>query len=246
MDAIILAAGMGERIRFHHTLPKGFIKIGTNSLIEQSIKILRYYGIKKIVIVTGYQSEYYEKLKTSYSKIDTIYNADYATSGSLYSWYLTKSGIENDFLLLESDILYPEFVIGELLNHSYKDIILISDITGAADAVFIETKNNFLVKMDKNPKNLLHVAGEMMGIAKISYPTFRYFLQKIETNIVNYQQANYETDGLVYLAQHKPIFCQKMMDAVWCEIDNMEHLKMAAKLYNKIRSNSVIFGRVNL
>ena len=77
MDAIILAAGTGSRIKSYHDLPKGFIKINNKTLIEQSLKILSYYKINKILIITGYKSNYYEKLKINFPSLDLIYNPDY-------------------------------------------------------------------------------------------------------------------------------------------------------------------------
>ena len=75
--AVILAAGMGERLKSTGKLiPKGFLRFGKRPIIEESIDNLLQTGIKQIIIVTGHHFEYYERLKESYSGvIETVYNS---------------------------------------------------------------------------------------------------------------------------------------------------------------------------
>ena len=64
MRAIILAAGMGTRLRpITLTTPKSLIKIGNETLIERQIHFLREKGIDEIIIVTGHLAEKFEFLK---------------------------------------------------------------------------------------------------------------------------------------------------------------------------------------
>ena len=66
MKAIILAAGVGSRIRRLSKIKhKCLIKIGEKTLITRLIDTLRDFDIKDILIVTGYKSSQIEKrLKT--------------------------------------------------------------------------------------------------------------------------------------------------------------------------------------
>ena len=58
MKAIILAAGMGTRMKHHTTnMPKGMVKILDKTIIERQISVLRDNKIYDISIVTGYNSE---------------------------------------------------------------------------------------------------------------------------------------------------------------------------------------------
>ena len=114
--AVILAAGMGERLKeAGKTIPKGFLRLGKRPIIEESIDKLLRAGIKQIIIVTGHHFEYYERLKESYSGvIETIHNGLYGRSGSMYSLYCAKHRLMEDFLLLESDIVYEERAVSDL------------------------------------------------------------------------------------------------------------------------------------
>jgi 2-aminoethylphosphonate-pyruvate transaminase len=61
--AVILAAGMGIRLGSELTdRPKGFLELGDRPIIEESVQRLSDAGIERIVIVTGYGAEHYEKL----------------------------------------------------------------------------------------------------------------------------------------------------------------------------------------
>ena len=58
-NAIILAAGMGSRIKsISVSKPKSFIEIDGKSLIERSIENLITSGIRKIYIGVGYKKSF--------------------------------------------------------------------------------------------------------------------------------------------------------------------------------------------
>src|SRR5687767_14048614 len=99
--AVILAAGLGYRLK-HHTQaqPKGFLEVDGMSLIERSISTLLGAGITEIIMGTGYLHEHFEALKKKYP-LKTFRNVDYSVTGSMYTLYVLKDLINNPFLLLE-------------------------------------------------------------------------------------------------------------------------------------------------
>ena len=57
-QAVILAAGMGTRLRGElDDRPKGFIELGERPIIVESLERLRAAGIEDVVIVTGQACE---------------------------------------------------------------------------------------------------------------------------------------------------------------------------------------------
>src|SRR4051812_39755420 len=105
--AVILAAGLGSRIReCAGKLPKGLLMMDEKTMIERSISILIEEGFTKIYIGTGYKKEEYEKLALKYSQITCVYNPKYETTGSLFTLFQFKDYIKEDFVLLESDLVY--------------------------------------------------------------------------------------------------------------------------------------------
>ena len=84
-DAVILAAGMGSRIsQYSNEIPKGFIQINGETLIERSLKLLNNRNFKNIYIVTGYKKEHYEQLANKYENVIVINNYEYSEFFQFY------------------------------------------------------------------------------------------------------------------------------------------------------------------
>lgn len=240
--AVILAAGMGSRIRaLTGDEPKGFLKIDGKTLIEHSINKLLESGIQQILIGTGYKKESYERLALTYPQIKCVYNPNYETTGSMTTLYQLKNDIKGDFLLLESDLMYEKKAIHMLLTCSQQDVILASKLTNSCDEVFIEVdKHHHLVNMSKNRDDLKNVYAELLGMTKLSYETF----QKICSNVDITEQIDYE-DGLVAIADQVNVFVQKEHDVVWCEVDDETHWQRAVQfIYPLIKAREQVKGNV--
>jgi len=235
-EAVILAAGMGTRLSEQICeIPKGFIKFGDKTIIEESIENLFSCNIEEIIIVTGHLSNFYEDLAKKYDRIKIVKNEKYSNSGSMYSLYCARNMLQEDFLLLESDLIYEPRAIEELLNFPKPNVILISGYTNAGDEVFIETKDNKLVNMSKDTTNLKNVAGELVGISKVSIDLYKEMIRQSEEQFKNTLSLEYETDGFVNAAKKKSIFCHKVKNLIWCEIDDCRHYTNAKEnIYPKI------------
>ena len=177
--AVILAAGLGTRLRDEVAdVPKGFLRLGEQTIIEESIGRLAAAGIQDILIVTGYCADHYERLAARHDGlVRTVHNPAFAASGSMYSLYCGRGLIDRDFLLLESDLIFEPRALACLLDHPSPDGILVSGATHAGDEVYVATRDGLLVDMSKNRASLAatddtEVTGELVGICKISVPLF--------------------------------------------------------------------------
>lgn len=235
MQAVILAAGMGSRIRDIHVLPKGFIAIRDQTIIEESIAKLKGCSINNILIVTGFGAQHYEVLANT-NKIATLFNPHYHDYGSLYSLYCAKEWIQDDFLLLESDIFYEARALDKIIQDENHTSILISGETQSGDEVYVQAQGNQLINMSKqkNTLELRDIVGEFVGINKIALRDFQYLINKLESNPMVLQSGHYEEDGLVMLAKDREIACIKIPDLLWGEIDNSTHLQRAKKIHEQI------------
>ncbi len=236
MQAVILAAGMGVRIRDHHTLPKGFIRIGKNPIIVESLRKIKQQGIDDILIVTGYDAEHYENLEKKDPSITTLFNERFSTSGSLYSLYCAKDWIKEDFLLLESDLIYETRALDAICQSDNANIILLSGATQSDDEIYVEANNQYLVNMNKKRETLNenNILGEFVGINKLTKKDYQKFIETLDSDADLLHTGNYEEHGLVTLTKQTPIHCLKMPDLLWCEIDNIFHLERAKILHEKI------------
>jgi len=232
--AVILAAGLGSRLKALGTdKPKGFLKLGEKSIIEESIEHLHNSGICNIIIVTGHQAGHYHPLQSAYPQlIETVHNPLFAESGSMYSLSLVRERVQEDFLLLESDLIYEQRALSVCQSYSQDNVVLLSGETHAGDEVFVETDNqNRLKGMSKDRYFLSDkIAGELVGISKISMPLFQVMLDGADRRFLKTLQVDYETDALVEAAKTYPVYCQVVDDLIWTEIDDENHLERAVAL----------------
>ena len=241
-QAVILAAGIGSRLRGTvDDRPKGFLHFGTESIIEESIAKLIRIGITEIVIVTGYHSEYYDKLTEKYPFVKTIKNQHFENTGSMYSLFTAKELIENDFLLLESDLIYEYNALQVIQNSAFNNCILLSGSTNSGDEVYVGTNGNRIVNLSKNPDEIIKVGGELVGISKISYDLYKLMVELSEKQFKKNQQYQYE-DCLTDLSNHKEINYELVEDLAWIEIDDENHFKKAKEIiYPRIQKRDSEF-----
>jgi len=225
--AVILAAGLGSRFnKKSFERPKGFIEFGGRPIIERSICNLRSVGISRIIIGTGYLSKYYEALEDKQS-IFCVKNNYFANTGSFFTLYNLNNYLQEDFLLLESDILYEKRALTVLLNHLKSDVILASGKTCSGDEVFIEVDEDIcLLALSKSQNDLSNVYGELVGISKISLDTYQLLSEWAKKNLKKAKKIHYE-GALAEISDKKDIFVEKIEDLVWTEIDTDEHYRRA-------------------
>ncbi|MDR2194332.1 MAG: NTP transferase domain-containing protein [Treponema sp.] len=120
MQTIILAAGMGSRLgkyTAHNT--KCMLSINGKTLIERALDAINNAGIRECTIVVGYKKEHLISFLGNHYKnihIRYISNVVYNKTNNIYSLYLTKELlVQDDVLLLESDLIFEERVITDIL-----------------------------------------------------------------------------------------------------------------------------------
>lgn len=233
--AVILAAGLGTRLgQLGRQLPKGFLQLDGLPIVEQSILRLRQAGMSRIVIVTGHLSEFYLDLQSRYPKlIETVHNPRYAESGSMASLGAARQLLAEDFLLLESDLIYEPRALVECLEFPRENAVLLSGPTDSHDEVFVGAREGRLQGMSKDRGQVeAEILGELVGISKISRVLFQTMLDVSERMVAaaGHFRFHYETDALVAAAALTPVYCLLVPDLVWAEIDDHAHLERARSL----------------
>ena len=235
-SAVILAAGMGTRLGvFNKNKSKGLMEIGNKPIIHESIEKLKKANIKNIILVTGYEDQQYDSyIKKEFMDVKIVKNLQFKNTNTLFSLSKVKDFIKEDFLLLESDLIYDFKALNEITSHPSSNIILLSKESGSGDEVFVETLNNNLLNMSKDRKKLgSEIKGEFVGINKISRTLFidmmKFFDESKDRN-----NLTYEEDALVHCSKLNEINCYKLNELLWSEIDTKEHLERAKEIYKFI------------
>ncbi len=130
MQAIILAAGMGRRLKeYTQNNTKCMVKVNGVTLIDRMLHQLDKKNLSRIVIVIGYEgkrlTEYIGTLNIS-TPILFINNLIYAKTNNIYSLSLAKELlVEEDTLLFESDIIFEDSVLDCLIEDSRDTLALV-------------------------------------------------------------------------------------------------------------------------
>jgi len=229
--AVILAAGRGTRLGpMGRDIPKGFLQLGAHAIVEESIGRLERAGVERIILVTGHQQRLYEELADrAGGQVRTVHNPRFATCGSLYSLACARADLDDDFLLLESDLIYEQRALS-VLQDGGSDAVLLSGPTDAGDEVWVETLNGRLAGMSKDRENLAgEVAGEFVGISRISHNFFEVLMDDALPRLQADPMLEYEVDGLTPAAALAPMPCTVVQNLLWAEIDDEQHLRRARR-----------------
>lgn len=99
MNAIILAAGLGSRLKeLTKNKHKALFTIDGVPNIERTIKFLNEIGVKEIYIVTGYLSEQFDYLKEKFD-VKLIKNDKYKEQNNLASFSLALPYFSDSFVI---------------------------------------------------------------------------------------------------------------------------------------------------
>ncbi len=220
---------MGTRFGEHTKLmPKGFIPFHGKAMVVRSIETLLACGMQRIIIGTGYHKEYYEALQTQYPQVECCFSPRYAETNSMYTlWNCRTRIVDDDFLLLESDLVYEQRAIRSLLECPHESTMLITPVTKFQDQYYVEMDaNHKLTNCSTNPTELEY-SGELVGIHKITNDFYQIMCREYD-KIVNQQpKLGYEY-ALLYISQHlhpMSVLCAEGLQ--WYEIDDERDLQFA-------------------
>ncbi len=231
-QAVIMAGGLGSRLKGRtESMPKGFIEIEGQAIVERSVQKLFAAGVEEIVIGTGHCSEWYERLAAKYRCITLARNDRYADTGSMGTLACCAPLVKGDFLLLESDLIYDDIGLAVLLNDQRKNVILASGATKSGDEVYLEADaDGNLVRHSKKLAEIGTVYGELVGITKLEKKTLDAMVAYMAAHLVDQPKMEYETAMSAVSSSAKTvdkIGIRKIEHYVWREIDDESHLEMA-------------------
>ena len=245
MQAVILAAGIGARLNSEkNSLPKGLIEIGGKPLLEYSLEALIQNDIRDVIMVVGFQ---HEKIRNRFGscyqdlKIEYVLNEKYANSGSMYSFAMVQDVIEEEIILLESDLLYEPRAVSILLNAGYRNCILVTALSGSGDEVYICTneKQEITELGKKIPLNRKRRAiGELAGLSRFEGNFLDFVFKKSNKDIAE-GKFNYHYEECIFDTSKytEPVYAVFADDLAWLEIDTEKDLKKAQEqIYPMIRA----------
>lgn len=175
MIAVILAAGMSRRL---HPLtkekPKCLLSVGELTILSRYLKLLEQRGVGKTIIVNGFNYEAVENEVRAIShkmQIDFVTNYDYETTHPIESFLLSEPFLNDDFLLLNSDIYFTEYILRALIEFPESCVAIDSKAEYEKGEMFVnfEPSTMRVTAISKLLSKLDAGQGKSIQIAKFLY-----------------------------------------------------------------------------
>lgn len=237
--AVILSARKDKGTVIPYPLKPYCENICLMDRIIEALTALDYYNI---YLVVGDKAELYHKYASE--RVHLVLNADYKFTSSMGSLAVAAPFIDDDFLLVEGDTFYEYKVLKALTETANDNCFAITEESGSGDEAFVETRKGYVAKISKDRHQICNFEGEMLGIVKISKPTFDRMMQK--WNHSNNPYLNYEyllldsTDVL-----DRPYI--RFTNLIWGDVDCEDDFnKLCNYIYPKLRRKEDPFDYDNL
>lgn len=243
MQAIILAAGMGKRLgELTKNNTKCMVEVDGVRLIERALRILDRKNLNRIILVVGYQHENLMAFVNSLgiqTQIEFIINEVYDKTNNIFSLSLAKEQmIEDDTLLLESDLIFEERLIDMLLEDKRDSLALVDKFESWMDGTCI------VVDQDDNitdfiPGKLLQYREKEQyyktvniykfgaDFSKNVYVPFLEAYAKVMGNNEYYEAVI----KLILLLDKNTMKAKCLQGELWYEIDDIQDLDIAQTLF---------------
>src|SRR5690554_296203 len=242
MQALILAAGMGRRLgELTRENTKCMVKVHGRTLIERMLDQLASLSVDRIVLVIGYERQKVRDLVgQSYKGIPVCYveNEVYASTNNIYSLYLAKEFLlEDDTILLESDLILDDQILVDLTNNPYPSLAVVAKYQSWMDGTVLTLDDDcnitgFIPKRDFDVTRIESYY-KTVNIYKFSksFSTSHYvpFLQAY-TNALGNNEYYEQVLRVITLLERPEIKAIKTTDK-WYEIDDIPDLNNAEVLF---------------
>lgn len=225
MRAILLAAGMGTRLRpLTLTTPKSLIEVNGKPMLEQQVEFLKEVGVEEIIVVTGYLAEKFQYLKEKYG-VTLIHNEKYDQYNNIYTMYLVREFLPDSYVIDADVFLKRNFLLEEPKTSMY------------FSSRKPEFHNEWMIRYDDNYKVTDIVPGDgvhdyiLCGISYWSEEDGLYIVKKLEEAVAggNFKELYWDDivkDNITSLN----VYLQEIHPDDSYEIDSLEDLEKVKKI----------------
>lgn len=243
MQAIILAAGMGKRLKkLTENNTKCMVKVCGRTLIERVLGQLKALSLSRIIIVVGYEGrklvDYISTLGIS-TRIEIIENPIYDKTNNIYSLSLAKEYLKKeDTILLESDIILDDSIIKKLIDDKRESLALVDKYEPYMDGtcVRLNDKDEIVEFISGKKLDFMNSEGyyKTVNIYKFSKSfSCKYYVPFLEAYQTALGENEYYESVLKVIAMiDSPSIMAKRLDGEkWYEIDDAQDLDIATSMF---------------
>ena len=243
MQAIILAAGMGKRLKeLTQNNTKCMVKVNGVSLIDRMLHQIQKQNVDRIVIVVGYEREklreYIATLGIT-TQITFIDNPIYDKTNNIYSLSLASDYLcQDDTLLFESDLIFEDSVLDALVKDPRPTLALVDKYESWMDGT--------CVKLDRDDNIEAFVPGKKFKFDEIKdyYKTvniYKFSRDFSKTHYVPFLDAYQKALGeneyyeqvlrVITMLDDPVIKAKRLTGQKWYEIDDIQDLDIATSIF---------------
>lgn len=250
MQAVILAAGMGRRLG---ELTKGntkcMVEVNGVTLIDRLLGQLSALDLKRVVIVVGYEGEklvnYIGDRFNDKFEIVFINNPIYDKTNNIYSLALAREQlVEDDTILLESDLIFDDRMFSLILDNPYPNLALVAKYQTWMDGtmVRIDEDNNIVNFITKKAFKYSDVDYyyKTVNIYKFSkeFMVNKYlpFLDAYCSALGNNEYYE-QVLRVICMLENSELKALPITNEKWYEIDDVQDLDIAEALFAEEESH---------
>lgn len=227
--AIILVAGMSSRIReVSGGMPKSFLKVGDESLIQRSVRLVRAAGVDDITLVTGFMADRFRELMPG---CQFVHNSDFKSTNTSVSLSLALSArtrvSDERVLVLNGDVYFAEGILESMLAYDAPAVAAVQRHQLSEEEVKVFVDGGRITRIGKH----LHedrAYGEAFGVYLFG-PRFATYLRQ-ELRLLGNPQIFYEEAVDRLLTAGHEMVMHDVGDALVREIDYPEDYFALEKL----------------
>jgi choline kinase len=236
MKAVILSAGQGTRLMpLTANVPKCMLDVEGQTLIEWQINELFKAGIDQVTVVVGYQADRVRQLLHSrYDSqlVRTLYNPTYAWADNLFSCWVARAEMNEEFILLNGDTIFEAAVVNRLLQTPVQPVTVVIHQKRRYDAddMKVALDGDRLVKIGKDLA-VDDVHGESIGMILFRREGPSMFRRAIERTLLDSDsRKKWYLSVIDEMAQSLPIRTCLINGLEWCEVDFPADLRQAGRV----------------
>lgn len=233
MKAVILAAGLGSRLRpITNEVPKCMVPVNGIRIIDKQIDNLLINGVEEIYVVDGYKAEILANhLKAICPNVHIVSNPRYAETNNMYSLFLTAQYVKGEeFLLMNSDVYYDASIISGLLEGDNQSKIACDKSGYLEESMKITLADSKINHISKKITDEEYYAVSI-DVYRISSEDSNVLFKEIEDTILGRKDENSWTEVALDNIFKDTNFQPYVIDGRWFEIDNHDDLHKAEEIF---------------
>lgn len=234
MKVLILAAGLGNRLGDLTTdKPKAMVPLNGRPLIDYCLDFIDHPDVTKVGIVGGYKFEILkEHIESKQKDIELFYNPEFR-AGSIKTVQAGFSFLDDDFLLMNVDHVYPKRLFSHILKGK-RGLTVMADTDRQLVEDDMKVKSDGAKKLLRIRKDLKDFDGGYIGLTYCPKDMIEtYKRATIETEEVYGSSTAVEWIIGHLAANDTKVSILSTNGFRWLEVDTTEDLKKAEETLTK-------------